>query len=143
MSYKGVYKIKNPKKYIGNATNIVWRSLWERSFMKKLDESSSVLKWASEELIIPYYDPTTNRYRRYFPDFYVKTATEEVIYEIKPYNQTLPPVKKKRGRAKAFNESAATYVVNQSKWEAAKKFCDEKGWTFKVITENELFPTNK
>jgi hypothetical protein len=27
-----------------------------------------------------------------------------------------------------------------SKWEAAEKYATERGWEFKIITENELYP---
>ena len=36
MSYKGIYKPENPKKYIGNANMIVYRSLWERKLLRLL-----------------------------------------------------------------------------------------------------------
>jgi len=31
-----------------------------------------------------------------------------------------------------------TYQVNQAKWEAAERFCQENGIIFKIITEKEL-----
>ena len=30
------------------------------------------------------------------------------------------------------------YAKNQAKWEAAKEFCEDRKWEFKVLTENEL-----
>ena len=72
MSYKGIYKPSNPKKYKGDQSNIIYRSLWERKFMNYCDLNENILEWASEEFWIPYLDPTTNRVRRYFPDFFIK-----------------------------------------------------------------------
>ena len=49
MSYKGLYKPKNPSKYKGNPTNIIYRSLWERRLMSYLDDHPDILQWSSEE----------------------------------------------------------------------------------------------
>ena len=49
-SYKGLYKPTNPKKYIGNTNQIVYRSLLERRFMRYCDLNPDVTAWASEEL---------------------------------------------------------------------------------------------
>ena len=40
--------------------------------MNYCDLNENILEWASEEFWIPYLDPTTNRVRRYFPDFFIK-----------------------------------------------------------------------
>ena len=37
--YKGKFKILNPKKYMGNPTNIIYRSLMELRFMRQCDKS--------------------------------------------------------------------------------------------------------
>ena len=57
MSYKGRYRPSNPKKYKGNPSNIVYRSLWERKFMVYCDNHTKILEWGSEEIIIPYLSP--------------------------------------------------------------------------------------
>ena len=72
MSYKGKYRPKNRQKYKGDVGEVVYRSLWELKFMKYCDLNSKILKWSSEEIIIPYKSPVDNRIHRYFPDFYVK-----------------------------------------------------------------------
>ena len=72
MTYKGKYTPKNPNKYKGNPHRIVYRSLWERKFMKYCDFNDAVLEWGSEEVIIPYLSPWDGRIHRYFPDFYIK-----------------------------------------------------------------------
>ena len=71
MSYKGKYKVKNPEKYKGDPTNIIWRSLWERKYMKYLDGNPNILEWSSEEFFIWYKSPIDNRQHRYFPDFFL------------------------------------------------------------------------
>ena len=72
MSYKGKYYPSFPRKYKGDPTNIVYRSLWERKFMVYCDKNQNILEWASEEIAIPYRSPIDNRVHRYFPDFYMK-----------------------------------------------------------------------
>ena len=141
MAYKGFFKPKNPKKYIGNPKAIVYRSRWESVFMSYLDNHDSVLEWASEELIIPYISQVDGKRHRYFPDFWVKVqqkdgTTKIMVVEIKPHKQTQPP---KPGKNKArYISEAQTYIINSNKWDAAKAFCQSKGWTFSIVTENEL-----
>lgn len=143
MSYKGKYKPKHPEKYKGNPVSIIYRSLWERKFMVHCDNSESVLEWSSEEVFLNYYDPTTNRIRRYFPDFLIKVresngTIKKYMIEIKPKKQTAPPPKPKR-QTKRYLQEAYEYAKNQSKWAAAREWCADRGYEFKVFTENELF----
>jgi hypothetical protein len=58
------------------------------------------------------------------------------VVEVKPEHQTKVPTQKRR--TKKYLQEAATYVVNQSKWKAADKFCQENGWQFQILTEKEL-----
>lgn len=143
MSYKGKYKPKHPEKYKGNPVSIIYRSLWERKFMVHCDNSESVLEWSSEEVSLNYYDPTTNRIRRYFPDFLIKVkesdgTIKKYMIEIKPKKQTAPPPKPKR-QTKRYLQEAYEYAKNQSKWAAAREWCADRGYEFRVFTENELF----
>jgi hypothetical protein len=141
MAYKGRFVPKNPKKYKGDPTNVIYRSLWERQVMKYLDLNSTVLEWASEEIVVPYRSAVDGRMHRYFVDFYAKiqTGNEITTYllEVKPERQTLPPVKKKKASRRYINEMK-TYAVNVSKWEAAIDFCEERGWKFMILTEKNL-----
>jgi len=98
MAYKGRYSPLNPKKYQGNPTNIIYRSLWERKFMVWCDMNSDVIKWGSEETVIPYISPLDNKRHRYFVDFYIQVRTKEGILksylvEVKPKKYTKPPEK--------------------------------------------------
>ena len=142
MAYSGRFHPKNPKKYVGDVSNIWYRSLWERKTMVWLDEHVSVLEWSSEELIIPYLSPLDNKYHRYFPDFVAKVKTKEgnivkYVIEIKPASQTKPPERKKKVTKRFINE-VATWGVNEAKWKAAGEFCADRGWEFKILTEKEL-----
>jgi hypothetical protein len=141
MAYSGKYRPSYPKKYKGDPTNIIYRSLWELKFMKYCDLNENILEWGSEEIIIPYRSPVDNRYHRYFPDFYIKartsTGVKRYIIEIKPQNQVDEPKVQKKRTKKYINE-VVTYAVNQAKWSAAREYCADKQWEFKILTEKDL-----
>ena len=142
MSYKGKYYPSYPRKYKGDPTNILYRSLWERKFMVYCDKNESILEWASEEIAIPYRSPIDNRVHRYFPDFYMKVQerggkVKRYMIEVKPAKQTKPPVKPKR-QTKGYIREAYEYAKNQAKWKMAREFCADRQWEFKVVTEKEL-----
>ena len=143
--YKGKFKVKNSEKYIGDSSNVIYRSLMELNFMKWCDKSEKVLKWNSEEVIIPYISPMDKKRHRYFPDFLIQTNKGWTLIEVKPLVQTKPPkkiliekvtLKKKRRYVKAVK----TWLVNEAKWNAAKKVCEVNGWKFELMTEKQLQP---
>jgi hypothetical protein len=142
MAYSGKFTPKNPNKYLGDPTNIWYRSLWERRIMVHLDENSAVIEWSSEEIIIPYLSPVDNRWHRYFPDFFVKVKNKEglmesMILEVKPFKQAVPP--KPTGRVtKRYITEVMNWGVNESKWKAATEYCKDRMWKFKVVTEKDL-----
>ena len=43
MAYKGKFQPSNSKKYKGDPTNIVYRSLWERKFMVYCDKNENCM----------------------------------------------------------------------------------------------------
>lgn len=143
MAYiQGTYKPKNPQKYRGDPSKIVYRSSWELRVQKYFDDHPGVIWWSSEEVIIPYRDPATGKVRRYYPDFVVKMkksdgSKQTVMIEIKPQYQVDGPKKQKRKTKKYINE-VYTYAVNQAKWKAAQAYCKDRLWEFKVLTENDL-----
>ena len=138
MNYKGKFRPINRQKYKGDITNIIYRSLWERSFMRYCDENKDIIEWGSEELIVPYISPLDNKQHRYFPDFYIKTKNgDKFMVEIKPKKFTKPPKPKKRV-TKAYMHETKEWHRNQAKWKAAKSVCEELGWKFQIITEDHL-----
>lgn len=141
MSYKGIYKPTNPKKYMGDVKQVVYRSLWERHFMRYCDNNDKVLRWASEEISIRYYNPMKKRIARYFPDFYVEYekkggGVKKCLIEIKPERETKPPKAKKRTKNSLIAESL--YTQNQAKWKACEEFCLDNGLEFRILTEKDL-----
>jgi len=132
-----------PEKYTGDPTNIIMRSSWETRFASWCDKNPSVLKWSSEETIIPYRCPTDSRIHRYFVDFKITVSTGKTyIIEVKPAAQTQPPIYPGRQTQRYITESL-TFMKNQAKWEAAIEFARDRGWEFKIITEKELGLTPK
>ena len=142
MAYSGKFRPSNPKKYRGNPTRIIYRSMWEKKFMIFCDRTRSIVEWGSEEIIIPYRCPTDGKVHRYYPDFLIKVKESSnriktYVVEVKPKKQTLPPKKKKR-ITKSYIYECQTYAVNQAKWKAAVEFCEDRMIQFKIITEDEL-----
>ena len=137
-SYRGLYRPTNPKKYVGNTKQIVYRSLLERRFMRYCDLNQDILYWASEELPVRYYNPLDKKYHRYFPDFVVKTVNnDKYMIEIKPSRQVVKPKPPKK-KTKSYMRESFEYIKNQAKWQAAKSYCEDNGLEFKIISEKDL-----
>ena len=138
MFHKRKYIPIFPEKYAGDPSNIIMRSSWETRFASWCDKNPSVLKWSSEETIIPYKCPTDNRIHRYFVDFKITVTTGKTyLVEVKPKTQTQPPIYPGKRTQRYLQESLA-FMKNQAKWEAANEFAKDRGWEFKIITEHEL-----
>ena len=133
---QGFYTITNPAKYVGRGQPR-YRSGWEMAFMRFCDTNENVLQWASESINIPYRHPLTGKQTIYVPDFLVvyrtknNTVKAEVV-EIKPSGQSMI-TEKQNGRDRAV------VAVNYAKWDAATKWCQRQGLTFRVITEKDMF----
>ena len=140
--HQGRYVPVNPEKYVGNRNDIVYRSSWEKRFFVWADLNPSVVKWNSEEVVIPYICATDNRMHRYYVDAFIMIRTTEgkiakLLVEIKPEAQTVAP-KFPGKQTRRFLTEMTTYMKNQSKWEAAKKWANDRGMDFIVITERHL-----
>jgi hypothetical protein len=106
------------------------------------DQNDNITKWASEAVRIPYRNPFTGKYTIYVPDFFIvyndKNGTQHVeLIEVKPANHTF---KNQLGNSRA---NKAHYVVNQAKWGAARAYCKQKGMTFRVVNEGDIFHQGK
>ena len=143
MAYKGKFRPKRPKKYKGDPTQIIYRSLWEKKFMEYCDLTENISQWQSEEFWIPYKSPLDNRVHRYFPDFFIKYRDalgkmRNVVIEVKPAKQLKMPKKNPKKRTKSWVYEVQTYVVNQAKFKAAESYCADRKYEFKIMTEKEL-----
>jgi len=140
--YQGYFKPKNPQKYKGDPSNIIYRSGWELKLMLRLDEDKQIISWGSEVIIIPYRSPIDGKIHRYYPDFIVTkinkdNVKETVIIEIKPAKQTKPPARQEKMTARYLTE-VKTWGTNEAKWKAASEYCKDRGWKFVIFTEKEL-----
>lgn len=141
---QGYYTPINPDKYIGPVP-IIYRSSWERKFMIMCDTKDNVVKWSSEPVEIKYISSVDKRQHKYYPDFYMKTKTdegfEEFLVEIKPEAQIKKPSPPKKNSKKALNSYkflAEQYVKNRDKYAYANAWCENRGWRFIVLTEKTL-----
>jgi hypothetical protein len=142
MFHQGKFRPKNPKKYIGDPTNIIFRSSWELKFMSWADQKESIVKWRSEETIIPYRSPIDNKIHRYFVDFQIQVrdksgSLQTYLIEIKPEKQTKPPAKQQKVTKKYLQE-VLEWGKNEAKWKAAEEYANDRKWKFIILTENEL-----
>jgi hypothetical protein len=143
MAYKGYFRPKNPSKYRGDPTNIIYRSRWELKLMMYLDDHKDVIQWSSEEVIIPYRSPIDGKIHRYFVDFLVTKINKEgkketSLIEVKPAAQTKPPAITENKKSRRYINEVMTWGVNEAKWKAATEYCKDRGWKFLIFTEREL-----
>ena len=133
---KGFFTPTNPEKYIGKG-NIIYRSSWELLVCQSCDKHPAILHWASEPFSIPYVNPVTKRSSVYIPDFLViyqdKAGNQHnEVWEIKPNNQSFVESAKRKSDKLAL-------AVNIAKWDAARKYCANKGLAFRIINEEHIF----
>ena len=134
---QGIFTPKNLQKYVGKHKP-KYRSGWELTFMTFCDTHKSVTHWASESMSIPYRSPLDGKMHMYIPDFFVVyqnkfgKAIAEVV-EIKPKKQSLIESRTASARDRAV------VAVNHAKWQAATAYCKMQGFSFRVITEDDLF----
>ena len=148
MAYKGKYIPINPKKYVGNSSQIIYRSLWERKLMVYCDRNDNIIEWGSEEVIVPYRSPWDGKIHRYFPDFYMKVKQtngtyKKFIIEVKPKAQCKEPTKTPKRKTRKWYKEVQTWGINQAKWKSATDYCENRGMEFKILTEDHLNPQYK
>ena len=114
--------------------------------MDYLDKNPDILRWSSEEVVIPYRSPIDGKRHRYFPDFWIKVkrsngTIEERLIEVKPKAQCSPPrgTPPKDGRKRRrFIREVKTWGRNEAKWKAAKAYCEDRKWKWTILTEDDL-----
>lgn len=121
----------------------MYRSGWELKFFRWADQHSSVIHWGSENIIIPYINPLDNKVHRYFVDSYVIFRGKDgeklkFLVEIKPSKQTIKPTSSKRKKKSTVLFEQTTWVTNQAKWDAARKWAKLHNCEFVILTEKEL-----
>ena len=123
---------------------IIYRSSWEKTFVRWLEREPRVRRWGSECLKIDYVDPTDGQKHHYYPDYVVEMASGNVyVVEVKPKSQTEPPVDP-HPASPNYNTTSycpwemRTWIRNQAKWKAAMEFCASHNMTFKIMTEESI-----
>ena len=140
---QGKFRPRNPDKYKGDPTNIVYRSSWEKIFCNWCDRNDKIISWQSEEKAVWYTSPVDKKKHRYFPDFIIKYERKDGIMvtemiEVKPASQVKMPPQNPKRRTKSWVYQVKTWMVNQAKWAAATEYCEDRGWSFRIVTEKEL-----
>ena len=100
---------------------MVWfESFLERDFIHLLEFEPSVISFTEQPFTLEYGHQ--GKTRRYTPDFHVQLASQrQVVVECKPT---------------AFLE----HQDNPLKFAAARAWCAERGWAFRVVTEGDVRP---
>lgn len=139
---QGFYTPLNPDKYKGKMPIRCLQS-WEFKVCKMFDLNPNVLFWQSESIAIKYLNPFKranghpNPIQQYYPDYVVVYVDKfgkqhKEIVEVKPYRQSFMEAAKSK-------KEKAEVILNTAKWEAAHEFARRAGYTFRVITEKDIF----
>ena len=142
---QGYFNPIYPAKYLGKPP-IIYRSSWERKFMMLCDTREDVVTWSSEPVEIKYWLTLDSKEHKYYPDFYMKVKKpdgtfEEFLVEIKPSDQIKkpnPPIKNSKKALASYKFLAEQFVKNRDKYKYAKKWAEDRGWKFIVLTEKSL-----
>ena len=160
--HQGVYYPRHPEKWVTKEN--IYRSSWEEKFMQYLDNNPNVIRCGSEPISVQYRNPIKNleycvknnldpkdprnfQIANYWLDFWCEMkmgdgSVKKFFIEVKPHAETVAPKplneSAKLRDKKKFNRQASTYLVNTYKWAAAKKFCQDRGCEFMIVTERTL-----
>ncbi len=139
---QGKYEVINKEKFMG-AKPPRYLSSYELEVFRFLDKNKNVIRWGSENIVVPYENPVKQRKARYYVDIYMeyydkKGVIHKELIEIKPMNQSKPPVRGKKKQS-TYDQESLTYMVNMAKWSAADKYATMHGWVFRILTEQSIF----
>ena len=138
-SYKGKYTLDNPDKYVGDKSNIIWRSTWERTAFKWCDRNDNIIKWNSEEIVVKYISPVDNKFHRYYVDLFVEFKNgKRLLIEIKPSSQVFQPLLTKGKHQKTILYEHQTFVVNSAKWKSAREYAKTINAEFVIFDETVI-----
>ena len=139
---QGIYTPINKEKYKGN-TNPVYRSALESKFFYFFDTNPNVIAWASESIVVPYYNPVDKKIHKYYVDLIAaikdpNDKIEKYLIEVKPLAHTMAPIPSNRKKTSTIIYENLMYNQNQCKWKAATEYAAKQGMKFVVLTENYL-----
>ena len=137
---QGFFYPKNLDKFVSKDNKAVYRSGLELDYFRILDKNPNVLKWGSEEVIVPYF--FDNKWHKYYVDLFVVfkfgESVKKYFIELKPYSQTVEPKVSKRKKQMSMLYEAHQWAKNQAKWKAATDYAKKNGWEFHILTEKDL-----
>jgi hypothetical protein len=141
---QGYYNPKNPAKYVGDITKIVFRSSWEFKFLVWCDNTPQVLRYSSEPISIPYMNPVDRRVHQYFIDMWVEILEESGkvtrwLVEIKPERNLVMPKEPKNPTTKTLKNhlgQVKRVMMNLAKFQAARNFAKFQNMKFGVLRLN-------
>lgn len=144
---QGYFTPKNPEKYDGDPSAIIYRSSWELKFLTYCDNHESIIKYAAEKVGVPYINPILKKESTYWIDCWMLTKSPDGtltrwLIEIKPNKYLTPPEAPNRLTEKAtlnYAHHAKAYIINNAKFTAAKVYAAKNNMRFGIITENFLF----
>jgi hypothetical protein len=137
---QGFFYPRNLDKFVSKDNKAIYRSGLELDYFRLLDKNPNVLKWGSEEVIIPYF--FDNKWHKYYVDLFVVfkfgESVKKYFIELKPYSQTIEPKVSKRKKQMSMLYEAHQWAKNQAKWKAATDYAKKNGWEFHILTEKDL-----
>jgi len=97
---------------------ISYESTLERDLLLLLDFDPNVT-WIEEQPVTIHYRHQGKK-RRYTPDLHTIERGQHIVYECKP-------------------RALVNKAQNQIKFEAGRDWCAERGWSFQVVTDQDLW----
>lgn len=141
----GVYRPKNVEKF--GETKCIYRSSYELQFLKWCDIHPKISKVQYEKIVIPYICKTDGKMHKYYVDCFIhmneSSGLRKYLIEIKPFRQTIPPKPSKRKKQSTILLENRNYIINTSKWSAAKQYCKKMNWRWCVLTERGIYIDEK
>lgn len=115
INYYGRKSIIGKFASLKNKSTIYFESLLEQDFIYLLETDITIISYASQPLTVEYF--AQGKTRKYTPDFIVRTSNMTEIVEVKP--------------KKYLDKYVPLY-------EAVRPVFFERGWDFRVITEENI-----
>lgn len=72
--HQGMYDPNQLSKYYNSCKNepVIYRSGLEQKFIRFCENSTSIAKWASEPIKIPYFNRLNKKQQNYYPDYIIE-----------------------------------------------------------------------
>ena len=154
-TYKGNYILTNPEKFCSPRPP-AFKSRWEKKIFIALDNNPFVPKWGYESIEVYYQNPVYQKWSVYYPDIFCSVISPDgsirvLMIEIKPAKYTQPPKKPNQPKSrdaksiikhqtslKRYENEWRDWLVNQSKWNAARAWCLKNKVEWLIITERNV-----